>query len=144
MCFVCGRANPVGLHLRFLRDEQNRVQADFTPLPEHQGFPGVMHGGLISAVLDETIGRTAIALDLWCVTGELTVRYHQPVAIGEPVRITGKVVETRARVLRGHGEIRRQLDNLLLAEAEGIYIRIPEERRRLIENDEKLDWRVDA
>ncbi len=143
MCFVCGRDNPHGLHLHFFTDEQNRVHAEFTPRDEHQGFPGVMHGGVISAIFDEAIGRTAIANNFWCVTAELTVRYKIPIALGEPLQVTGEIVKMGARVLKGRGEIRRVRDNILLAEAEGVYVRISDERQREVEANRLLDWRVE-
>lgn len=142
MCFVCGRDNPIGLHLHFFTDEQNRVYADFTPRAEHQSFPGVMHGGLISALLDETIGRTAIAHNIWCMTAELKVRYKKPVPLDEPLRVCGELRDVNARVLRGHGEIRSLNDNTLLAEADGIYVRIPDDKIQEMQNA-LLDWRVD-
>lgn len=143
MCFVCGRENPAGLHVHFFADAENRIHAEFTPRDEHQGFPGIMHGGLISALFDEAIGRTAIANDFWCVTAELTVRYKKPVPIGEPLHILGEVVKSSARVLHGRGEIRAVRDNIVLAEAEGVYVRISEERRREVETNRALDWRVE-
>ncbi len=142
MCFVCGRDNPVGLHLAFYTDEQNRVIAEFTPRAEHQSFPGVMHGGLVSTVLDETIGRTAIAHNIWCMTAELTVRYKKTVPIDAPLRVIGEITEINKRVLRGRGEIRSAQDDTLLAQAEGIYIRLPDEKRVEMESA-LLEWRVD-
>lgn len=142
MCFVCGRENPVGLHVHFFTDAEKRVHAEFTPRDEHQGFPGIMHGGVISALFDEAIGRTAIANDFWCVTAELTVRYKKPIPIGESLRVTAEIVKTAARVLHGRGEIWSVRDNILLAEAEGVYVRISDERRREVETNRALDWRV--
>lgn len=142
MCFVCGRDNPIGLHLYFFVDEQNRVHAEFTPRAEHQSFPKVLHGGLISALVDETIGRAAIAHNVWCMTAELTVRYKKPVPIDEPLSITGELTDINRRVLRGHGEIRSARDNALLVEAEATYIRLPEEKRVEMESA-LLEWRVD-
>ena len=142
MCFVCGRDNPIGLHLSFFIDEQNRVIAEFTPRDEHQSFPGVMHGGLISTILDETIGRTAIAHNIWCMTAELTVRYKKTVPIGEPLRVIGEIHDINRRVLRGHGEIRSVQDDALLAQADGVYIRLPEDKRIEMESA-LLEWRVD-
>jgi acyl-coenzyme A thioesterase PaaI-like protein len=52
MCFVCGIENPIGLKLSFYTDDEGRCIARFRPKPEHQGFPGQLHGGLISTLLD--------------------------------------------------------------------------------------------
>jgi acyl-coenzyme A thioesterase PaaI-like protein len=52
MCFVCGIDNPIGLHLKFYTDEESRCVARFRPKPEHQGYPGHLHGGIISTLLD--------------------------------------------------------------------------------------------
>ena len=142
MCFVCGRENPVGLHMHFFADELNQIHAEFTPREEHQGFPGIIHGGLISALFDETIGRTAMANDFWSVTAELTVCYKKLIPIGELLKIIGKVEKTTARVLHGRGEILSLRDNILLAEAEGVYVRISDERRLEVERNRALDRRV--
>jgi acyl-coenzyme A thioesterase PaaI-like protein len=53
MCFVCGVDNPIGLHLKFYTDDDGRCIARFLPKPEHQGYPGQLHGGLISTILEE-------------------------------------------------------------------------------------------
>jgi acyl-coenzyme A thioesterase PaaI-like protein len=52
MCFVCGIDNPIGLHPKFYTDDEGRCSAHFRPRPEHQGYPGYLHGGIISARLD--------------------------------------------------------------------------------------------
>lgn len=142
MCFVCGRENPVGLHLHFYTDDDGRVHAEFTPGQEHQGYPGVMHGGLITALLDETIGRTAIAGDLWCMTARLEVRFRKPVPIGERLHIVGEISRNNGRLLQGHGEIRLGTDDQLLAEATGTFVRIPNDQ---IESYKQALawWRVD-
>ena len=56
MCFVCGIDNPIGLHLAFYTDDEGRCIARFQPRPHHQGYPGQLHGGLISTILD--LGET--------------------------------------------------------------------------------------
>jgi acyl-coenzyme A thioesterase PaaI-like protein len=53
MCFVCGIENPIGLKLKFYTDDEKRCIARFRAKPEHQGYPGQLHGGLISSLLDE-------------------------------------------------------------------------------------------
>jgi acyl-coenzyme A thioesterase PaaI-like protein len=59
MCFVCGIENPIGLNLHFYTDEEGRCIARFRPKSEHQGYPGHLHGGLISTLLD---GPTQISM----------------------------------------------------------------------------------
>jgi acyl-coenzyme A thioesterase PaaI-like protein len=53
MCFVCGIENPIGLKLFFYTDDEGRTITRFRPKPEHQGYPGQLHGGIISTLLDE-------------------------------------------------------------------------------------------
>lgn len=124
MCFVCGRENSIGLHMHFWVDDANCVHAEFTPREEHQSFPGVMHGGLITTMLDELIGRTAIALDIWCMTVKLDVRFLKPVPIGEPLTLKGEITKKSSRLLEGRGELRLS-DGTLAAEATGTYLKIP-------------------
>ena len=63
MCFVCGMQNPIGLKIIFEGDGE-RAWARFTASDEHQGYPGVLHGGITFALLDEVIGRAAMELDV--------------------------------------------------------------------------------
>ncbi len=125
MCFVCGRENPIGLHMQFYADDSGSVLAEYIPRDEHQGYPGVMHGGLVTSLLDELIGRTAIANDIWCMTAKLEIRFRRPVPIGVPLKLKGTITRQRGRLLEGHGEIRLG-DGSLVAEATGTYMRIPD------------------
>jgi uncharacterized protein (TIGR00369 family) len=140
MCFVCGMQNPIGLKAFFYQDEEGRVVAHFTGKEEHQGYPGVMHGGIVTALLDEVIGRVAIAQDLWAVTAKLEVRFRHPVPLGQPLTLVGELTRLRSRTLEAHGEIRLE-DGAVAAEAEGVYIRLPQEEIERVE--EELDfWKV--
>ena len=141
MCFVCGRDNPIGLHLRFLTDESGAIHTRFTPRTEHQGYPGVMHGGLVTALLDELIGRTAIASDWWCMTAKLNVRFHHPVPIGATLVLKGQIIKKSVRLLEGRGEIRNERGDLL-AHAEGTYLRVPGNQMEAYKAA-LGDWRVD-
>ena len=97
-CFVCGVMNDMGLKSAFYELEDGTVAALVEPKPEHQSYPMRVHGGVISAMLDETIGR-AINItepDTWAVTGELTVRFKKPVPYGEQLLVTGASRATRA------------------------------------------------
>ncbi|MBS1252350.1 MAG: hypothetical protein MAG451_01389 [Anaerolineales bacterium] len=126
MCFGCGMENPIGLKLFFYEADDGRVVARFTPQEEHQGYPGVLHGGIISTVLDETIGRVCIAQERWVVTAKMEVRYRQPIPIDETLLVVGEVVEDRGRRLTARGELRLP-DGSVGAEATGTFIQLPEE-----------------
>ena len=126
-CLLCGVENPIGLHLRFYDDGAGRVTARFTAREEHQGYPGVLHGGLTSALLDETIGRTLVSRDLWAMTVSLTVRFHRPIPLGQPLTVTGEVTRLRSRTMEGRGEI-RLADGSLGASAEAKYILLSPEQ----------------
>jgi acyl-coenzyme A thioesterase PaaI-like protein len=75
-------------------------------------------------MLDELIGRTAIALDIWCMTVKLDVRFLKPVPIGEPLTLKGEITKKSSRLLEGRGELRLS-DGTLAAEATGTYLKIP-------------------
>jgi uncharacterized protein (TIGR00369 family) len=132
MCFVCGLENPIGLKLGFYEDDEGHVMATFTPRDEHQGYPGVMHGGIVTALLDETLGRVAIATGRWMMTGRLNIRFRQSIPIGEPLTVVGEVVELKKRLLEARGEI-RLANGKIGAEATGTFLEIPSEEIEGIE-----------
>jgi acyl-coenzyme A thioesterase PaaI-like protein len=132
MCFVCGRENPAGLHAEFLI-QGDKVVVEFTPEERHQGYPGVMHGGLVSTLLDETIGRSAFLLNKWVVTAKMELRYRQPVPIGQPIRVVGWTTRQRGRLLEAQGEV-QLADGSVAVEAKGLFVEMPEERRQEVES----------
>lgn len=132
MCFVCGMENPIGLKAFFYEDDDGRVIAKFTPREEHQGYPGFVHGGIISALMDEAIGRVVTSYDIWAVTAKLELKFRQPVPLGEQLTISGEMVRLRSRAFEARGEL-RLADGTVAVEGYGVYIRLPEEeieRRR--------------
>ncbi len=126
-CFLCGLENPKGLKLSFYTAEDQRVIARFVPGEEYQGYPGVLHGGIICALLDETIGRTLVHQDIWAMTVELKVRFRRPVPLGQPITVIGELVSLRSRIMEGKGEI-RLADGTVAATAEATYVRLAEEK----------------
>jgi len=126
-CLLCGMENPIGLRLAFYDQEDGRVMARFTPREEHQGFPGVLHGGIICALLDETIGRTLVRHDIWAMTIDLQVRFRQPVPLGQELTVVGELVRLRSRTMEGRGEV-HLADGTIAATAEARYIRLTDEQ----------------
>jgi acyl-coenzyme A thioesterase PaaI-like protein len=104
----------------------------FTPRQEHQGYPGFMHGGIISALMDEVIGRVVTSLDIWAVTAKLELKFRQPVPLGEELTMIGELTRLRSRSFEARGEL-RLADGTLAVEGYGVYVRLPDEeieRRR--------------
>lgn len=123
MCHVCGVDNASGLHARFFRLESGDLAGVFMPSAEHQGYPGRLHGGLASAILDETMGR-AVADGVWGVTVELSVRFRKPVPLDREVVAIARITRDTTRVFEAEGEI--LLDSGTLAvEATGRYVKMP-------------------
>ena len=118
MCFGCGKDNPMGLHLHFRTDE-NGCYTSFVPQPVHQSYDGRMHGGLISTLLDETMGNYPYMYEhKVAYTARLEVRFRQPVRIGERIHVITKVKRRKGRLLEMTGQVIRE-DGTVAAEADG-------------------------
>lgn len=125
-CFGCGRMNEYGLQLAFHADQRGGVWADFIPAERFEGYTGMVHGGVLSTVLDEVMAWSLYRHATWAVTAELTVRFRAPVRVGVITRATGWQVSARGRRIEMAGEIRRRDDDAVLATATALFIRVPE------------------
>lgn len=144
MCFVCGLQNPIGLKLAFYQDaEAEQVRAEITVPDEYQGYPGVVHGGIVSAILDEVAGRAILlhrsAEDLMA-TLRLTIRFRHPTPTETPLTAVGWVERMGGMGARVAGEIRVP-DGTVTAECEAVLADVPEQFRTSWE-EEQVYWRV--
>lgn len=126
MCLVCGTENAAGLKARFFELEDGELAGVFQPRDEHQGYPGRLHGGLASAILDETIGRAINVADTqtWGVTVEFSARFRKPVPLDQEVRAVGRIVRDSSRLFEGTGEIVLE-DGSVAVEGRGKYLKMP-------------------
>jgi uncharacterized protein (TIGR00369 family) len=128
-CLVCGRENPHGLHLSLHVDSDTGVvTADFVPLPQHIGFEGIIHGGVLATVLDEAMVWAATwAGRRFCVCGELNCRFRQSAAVGVPLRVQASVESVRSRLIETTGSI---IDSAgaIYTSATGKYVPVPPRR----------------
>jgi uncharacterized protein (TIGR00369 family) len=107
-CFVCGQHNDFGLKCKFYETENDEIIALFTPELRHQSYPGITHGGISAAILDETIGRAIMARydeQVWGVTVDLRIRYRKPVPYDVQLKAVGRITEERGPFFEGSGEI---------------------------------------
>jgi len=124
-CLVCGVDNEFGLKTHFYETENSELIAVFTPLPEHQSYPNVTHGGISAAILDEVIGRAIMMTNdssTFGVTVELTVRYKKPVPLGVELKAIGRITRERSRTFEGTGELYLPNGDVAI-EAEGKYMK---------------------
>ena len=129
-CFACGLRNDAGLKLTFWM-EGNDIVTEFTPDAHYQGFPGVLHGGILATLLDETLSRTASIEGRWMMTGRLEIRYRRPAPLGPRLRVTARQLSSRSRMVQAEGEVRLADDpSVILADARGVFLRVPEEYQK--------------
>ena len=84
-CFVCSGSNPMGLALRYTPQPDGSVSASFLGNSALEGYLGLLHGGLIAAMLDGAMTNCLFARGIRGLTAELKVRYHESVAASEEV-----------------------------------------------------------
>lgn len=143
MCLVCGVENGLGLQGRFFVLDNGELAGVFQPRQEHQSYPGRLHGGVISAILDETIGRAINVSDThtWGVTVEFTVRFRRPVPLGREVKAVGRITRDSSRMFEGTGEIVLE-EGTVAAEARGKYMKLPIEDIAAVEFSQS-EWFAD-
>jgi acyl-coenzyme A thioesterase PaaI-like protein len=141
-CFVCGVENPVGLHMAFYSLADGSVVTDITVPDRYQGYPGVVHGGILASMLDEVAGRAAMEGDnnRLMMAARMQIRYRKPAPIGQPLRLVGRLGKRRGRFTIVSGEVRLP-DGSLAAEADVLLSDIPGDYIGASEFDQ-VGWRV--
>lgn len=124
-CILCGKENPIGLKLEFSTDKTNLASKCITKIPkEYQGWRDIVHGGIISSLLDEACAYACFNISLEFVTAEINVRFKKPLKINEEITISGKIVSNKGRIYQVEGEVIRNSDNLLIAEANAKFFKV--------------------
>jgi len=122
MCFACGPDNPIGLKLSFWW-EGEELRSRFCPKPEHQGYSGLLHGGIISTLLDEMMAKHLEERGVMAVTAIMETRFHQPVHTGTPLNLTGRLLNQKSRTYQMEARA-TFLSGKLAAEAKGTFVRL--------------------
>ena len=139
-CFVCGEENPAGLQTRFYV-EDDRVKTRFNPREHHCGYKNVVHGGVVAAILDETMGWAAArAIERMCYTAELTVRYVANVPADRETTVVAEVLRANRRLAHVTAELVDD-DGTVFARAEGRFTPLSVEETLLV--DDMLNYRGD-
>jgi acyl-coenzyme A thioesterase PaaI-like protein len=143
LCFVCGLKNKFGIQAHFYITESKELVALFTPSEEYQSYPGRLHGGIASAILDETIGRAILNRyeeEMWGVTIDLSVKYKKPVPLNEELKVIGRITSENSRMFEGTGEIVLQNGDVAVT-AWGKYMKVP--INKITDFDlEENEWKI--
>lgn len=130
-CFACGEKNPIGMHLKFLINE-DCIETRYTFPKELQGYKDVVHGGMISLLLDEVMvnlpwQKSKVAV----VSAELKIKLKKPLKIGEEVIARAHITKQKGRIFVIKGEVRKKETNELIAEGESICFQIDAEQLKI-------------
>jgi uncharacterized protein (TIGR00369 family) len=113
-CFVCGEKNPHGLHLKFSLSE-GKISTEFVPQKTHQGYKDVVHGGIISTLIDEAIVKAALMQGMPAITAEITIRFKNPLMVGEKAVVEATILKMNKRIIETSA-ILKKTDNTIIAE----------------------------
>ncbi len=143
-CFICGLENPVGLHLVFYEEQPGEIFAEVVLKAQYEGFPGMAHGGVVAAMLDEACGRALMGSDpqkpRFMYTARLEIRYRQHVPLNQPLCLRGKALKDRGRMATAAASLSTQ-DGKLLAEAEALLVDVPAQDYQGVDL-ESFGWKV--
>ncbi len=144
-CFVCGRDNPIGLSTRWVSDRERGEVRTTVEIPEHfNGYPGTVHGGILAALLDEAVVRTALldgGFDDLMVTAKLEVAFRRPTPTRTPVHVVARITRRGASRVVAEAEVRLE-DGAVTASAEALLTRPPPEVQSGWAQERPF-WRVD-
>jgi len=121
-CFVCGPRNPIGLKLHFHFNGKT-IKTEFTPKKEHQGYLNIVHGGIISTLLDEAMVKLAIAMDMPAVTAYMEIRLKKPLNVGEKIIVEAEILKNTRKMLEAYAKAVIK-DNVVIADAKGKLIKV--------------------
>jgi uncharacterized protein (TIGR00369 family) len=104
LCFACGQKNPIGLKLKFAQEGKG-VRAEFTPGELHQGWSGLVHGGIIGCILDEAMSYAALYAGVNSLTARMQTRFKRPLQTGQPLVVTARVTRQTRKLVEAEAEM---------------------------------------
>ena len=130
-CFVCGDKNAIGLKLDFYEKDGN-ARAEFTPDRNFEGYKDILHGGILSTLLDEAMIKSILAKEILTVTSQIEVKFKKPAIIGEKLIIEGKTTGERGRLILTEGKVFKE-DGTVIAKARGKFFKAEGKIREQLE-----------
>lgn len=131
-CFVCGDKNDVGLKLDFF-EKDGKARAEYTPTKNFEGYANILHGGILSTLLDEVMIKSILAKEILTVTSQIEVKFRNPAIIGEKLFIEGEITGEKGRLILTEGKVFKE-DGTVVAEAKGKFFRVEGAIKGRLEN----------
>ncbi len=120
-CFVCGPENPMGLKLDFAFDGKT-IRTEYVPPKEHQGYMDIVHGGIVSTLLDEVMVKVAIEHGKPAVTAQMDIRLKKAVSIGTKITISAEITKETRKTLEAYAKA--TVNDEIVADARGKLVKI--------------------
>jgi acyl-coenzyme A thioesterase PaaI-like protein len=134
-CFGCGRDHPTGLHLEMEADSDSTVRGSFLVTEHHQGAPGLAHGGVISAAVDEGMGYLLWLVESPAVTAHLEVNFRRPVPVGSRLELRANLEDVAGRKIRA--SLTGWVDGEVVVEARALYLKVDVEH--FVQHAQRMD-----
>jgi uncharacterized protein (TIGR00369 family) len=131
-CFVCGDKNDIGLKLDFYEKDE-KARAEFMPAKNFEGYKDILHGGILSTLLDEVMIKSILAKGIVTVTSQIEVKFKKPATIGEKLIIEGEIKGERGRLILTEGKVFNK-DGTVVAEARGKFFKAEGKIKERLEN----------
>ena len=118
MCYACGKQNPKGLHLEFsFIEQEKRIETTFVASDAYQGWKGVLHGGIIATLVDESMAKLAQRLGYRALTASLDIRYKDMAKTCDPLHVSAEITKHSKKLLYAKAVASRE-DGGIIAEAQ--------------------------
>ncbi len=121
-CFVCGPKNPIGLKLVFHFNGKT-IKTEFIPKKEHQGYLDIVHGGIISTLLDEAMVKLAIAMNMPAVTAQIDIRLKKALNVGTKLIVEAEIIKDTKKTIEAYATAVTE-NNTVIADARGKLVRV--------------------
>ena len=122
-CIICGNKNSEGMHINYKLSPEGIIKANWTPSAKYEGFKGIIHGGVLSAVIDEAMSKAVITSNIEALTVELNIRFHNYVNSGDKLKIEAWIVKKHKRKIITEGILYRENGDKIL-HAKGTFLTI--------------------
>lgn len=128
-CLLCGDDNPIGLGLKFILLSDGKVHTSLRGRRLLQGYSGIIHGGVMCALLDAAMVHCLFHKKIKAVTADMNVRFHKPIPVNLILDLYGEMVSARKSLFYMKSEI--YCNDELMVEGNARFMKIRENKNNL-------------